>query len=232
MGKGKLKRFKDNDTFDNVFQPRFNELYNTTYYMKGKWASDYFKNNNPIILELGCGKGEYTVALAQKNPNINYIGVDIKGARLWRGAKTAYENKMKNVAFIRSSIELIEAVFDKDEISEIWLTFSDPQPKKAKKRLSSSNFLNKYRKFIKNNGIIHIKTDNKPLYEYSYALAIENQFTINYNSDDVYTDNSLPAEITEVQTFYEKQFLAQGLNINYLEYKLNNKIEIIEPVES
>ncbi len=231
MGKGKLKRFQENDTFTNVFQPNFNELFNTNYSMKGKWRSEYFKNNNPLSLELGCGKGEYTVALAQQNKDINYIGIDIKGARLWRGAKTAYEHGMKNVAFIRASIDLIPSIFDKDEVNEIWLTFSDPQPKKIKKRLSSSNFLNKYRKFIKQNGIIHIKTDNKMLYEYSYALALENNFKIIHNSDNVYNDKNLPPEITSIQTFYEKQFLEKGSNIHYLEYKINNAIEIVEPKE-
>ncbi len=229
MGKDKLKRFKENNTFSNVFQPKFDELFQTDYVMKGKWRTEYFKNNNPLVLELGCGKGEYTVALAQKNQNVNYIGVDIKGARLWRGAKTAHEQQMRNVAFIRSSIELIASAFDKDEVDEIWLTFSDPQPKKAKKRLSSANFLNKYKQFIKQNGKIHIKTDNQMLYEYSKLVAEENNFNIIHSSADVYNHNGLPPELTEIQTFYEKRFLAEGSKIHYLEYEINNKLEITEP---
>ncbi len=231
MGKDKLKRFKENETFGNVFQPKFDEVFRTEYFMKGKWRTEYFKNNNPLVLELGCGKGEYTVSLAQKNKDVNYIGIDIKGARLWRGAKTAVEQNLRNVAFVRSSIELIESVFDADEVDEIWLTFSDPQPKKPKKRLSSANFLNKYKNFIKQNGKIRVKTDNQMLYEYSCAVAELNNFNIIRSSADVYNDDNLPVEVTDIQTFYEKRFLAEGSKIHYLEYEINNDIEIVEAEE-
>ncbi len=231
MGKDKLKRFKENETFGNVFQPKFDEVFRTEYFMKGKWRTEYFKNNNPLVLELGCGKGEYTVALAQKNKDVNYIGIDIKGARLWRGAKTAVEQNLRNVAFVRSSIELIESVFDADEVDEIWLTFSDPQPKKPKKRLSSANFLNKYKNFIKQNGKIRVKTDNQMLYEYSCAVAELNNFNIIRSSADVYNDDNIPVEVTDIQTFYEKRFLAEGSKIHYLEYEINNDIEIVEAEE-
>ncbi len=226
MGKDKIKRFKENSTFNNVFQPKFEEVFRNNYYMKGKWRSEYFKNNNPIVLELGCGKGEYTVELANRNKDINYIGIDIKGARLWRGAKTAIEQKLDNVAFVRSSIDFTKSIFDKDEVDEIWLTFSDPQPKKAHKRLSSANFLNKYKHFIKQNGTIHIKTDNEMLYEYSCDIAKLNNFKIIYKSSDVYNDKNLPIEVTEIQTFYEKKFLEKSCKIHYLEYEINNEIEI------
>ncbi len=231
MGKDKLKRFRENETFGNVFQPKFDEVFRTDYYMKGKWREKYFKNNNPLVLELGCGKGEYTVALAQQNRDINYIGIDIKGARLWRGAKTAVEQNLNNVAFVRSSIDLIASIFDADEVDEIWLTFSDPQPKKPHKRLSSANFLNKYKHFIKQNGKIHVKTDNQMLYEYSCEVAKINNFKIHYNCADVYNNAELPAEVTAIQTFYEKRFLAEGSKIHYLEYEINNAIEMQEAEE-
>ena len=231
MGKGKLKRFQENESFSHVFQPGFKEVYQTDYRLKGKWGSEFFKNSNPVIVELGCGKGEYTVGMAERNPDINYIGVDIKGARLWRGAKIAHEKGMKNVAFVRSTIELIESVFDKDEISEIWLTFSDPQPKRIKKRLSSSNFLNKYKSFLQKNGTIHIKTDNRLLFEYSNALAVKNNFLITFISRDVYNDEHLPEPVKGIQTFYESQFLDKGNKIHYLEYKINDDYPFIEPEE-
>jgi tRNA (guanine-N7-)-methyltransferase len=180
VGKGKLKRFQEMENFDNVFQPEFKEVYQKDYRLKGKWAIGYFKNTNPIIIELGCGKGEYTTGLAEKYPNCNFIGIDIKGARMWRGAKTAFKKKLKNVAFVRTRIDFIESFFGKNEINEVWLTFSDPQPKKVKKRLSSSAFINKYRKFLKENGLIHIKTDSSLLFEYSLALAEENKFFITF----------------------------------------------------
>ncbi len=230
MGKGKLKRFQENEGFNHVFQPGFKEIYQKDYQLKGKWGSEFFQNNNPIAVELGCGKGEYTVGLAERNPEKNFIGVDIKGARLWRGAKTAYEKEMKNVAFVRCTIDLIDSVFAQNEVSEIWLTFSDPQPKRIKKRLSSSNFLNKYKNFLKNEGTIHIKTDSRLLFEYSYALAKENNFFITFMSRDVYEEKTLlPEPVTGIQTFYENQFLEKGSKIHFLEYKIHGKYPFIEP---
>jgi tRNA (guanine-N7-)-methyltransferase len=231
VGKGKLKRFQEMKTFNHVFQPGFTEVYQKDYKIKGKWAAEFFKNNNPIILELGCGKGEYTTGLAQRNPNCNYIGVDIKGARMWLGAKIAFEKQLNNVAFVRTRVDLIESFFGESEISEIWLTFSDPQPKKVKKRLSSSNFLSKYKKFLKKDGLIHIKTDSKLLFEYSLALAEKNKFFITFISRNVYNDENLPESVSAIQTFYEKQFLEEGKKIHYLQYKLNNKSHITEPEE-
>lgn len=217
--------------FKNVFQPGFREVYQNEYRLKGKWAAEHFKNTNPIVLELGCGKGEYTVGLAKRHPNTNFIGIDIKGARIWRGAKTAIEKDLKNVAFVRSSIDLVGSIFDKNEIDEIWLTFSDPQPKKPKKRLSSSLFLNRYINFLKPNGIIHLKTDSNLLFEYTHALVKENKFLINFISRDIYADVELPEPVTGIQTFYEKQFLGEGKKIHYLEFKIVNAPEIIEPKE-
>jgi len=228
VGKGKLLKFSEMKSFSHVLQPGFNEIYEKNYYLKGNWAQSFFGNDNPIVLELGCGKGEYTTGLAEINPCINFIGVDIKGARIWRGAKTAKEKGLKNVAFIRTSIEHISSFFAESEISEIWLTFSDPQPKKPKKRLSSSVFLNRYRNFLKPGALIHLKTDNVLLYEYSLALARVNQFSINFASNNVYSEN-LPEDVLKIQTFYEKQFLAQSKPIHYLEYMLPIDKLVIEP---
>ena len=231
MGKNKLTRFQENENFKHVFQPRFNEVYQKDYYLKGKWATGFFKNSNPIVLELGCGKGEYTTELGSRFPQINFIGVDIKGARLWRGARTAFERNLKNVAFVRSGIELIDSIFGENEISEIWLTFSDPQPKRVKKRLSSTNFLKKYQAFLKREAIIHLKTDNQLLFEYTKALVEKNNLFSNFISTDVYNDTNLPGVVREIQTFYEKQFLNENKKIYYIEFKLDNIIQLIEPEE-
>jgi tRNA (guanine-N7-)-methyltransferase len=231
VGKDKLKRFREIDGYNHVFQPGFKEVYQKDFRLKGKWRSEYFNNSNPIVLELGCGRGEYTVGLAERNPEVNFIGIDIKGARLWRGAKTAHEKNMKNVAFVRSTIDIIDSFFAEEEINEIWLTFSDPQPKRVKKRLSSTKFLNKYKNFLKSDGIIHIKTDSRLLFEYSYALANENNFFITFMSRDVYNEEKLPEPVAGIQTFYEKQFLDKGCKIHYLEYKIHNKHPFIEPEE-
>jgi tRNA (guanine-N7-)-methyltransferase len=229
VGKGKLLKFSEMKSFSHVLQPGFYEVFEKDFHLKSKWAQTFFKNNNPIILELGCGKGEYTTGLAEQNPNKNYIGIDIKGARIWRGAKTAKEKGLKNVAFIRTSIDLIASLFGPEEIDEIWLTFSDPQPKKPKKRLSSSIFLNRYLKFLKAGSIIHVKTDNRLLYEYSLALARINNFNITFSSTNIYSDDNLPETVKNIQTFYEKQFLSEGKAIYYLEYIVPNNISIIEP---
>lgn len=231
MGKGKLKRFRENEGFEHVLQPGFKEVFQKDYKLKGKWRTEFFKNNKPIVVELGCGKGEYTVGLAERNPNINYIGIDIKGARIWRGAKTAHEKGMKNVAFVRISINLIESFFAEGEVDEIWLTFSDPQPKRHKRRLTSSVFINKYKKFLKNDGIVNIKTDSRLLFEYSNALAEINKFKINYLSKNVYNDDSLPEPVTGIQTFYEEQFRGKGHKIHFLQFEISNESEVLEPEE-
>jgi tRNA (guanine-N7-)-methyltransferase len=231
VGKGKLLKFKEMKSFEHVLQPGFDEIFEKDYYLKSKWSECFFKNNNPIVLELGCGKGEYTIGLAIQNPAINYIGVDIKGARIWRGAKIAKEKGLTNVAFVRTSIEHIVSFFGTNEISEIWLTFSDPQPKKPKKRLSSSTFLKKYMNFVCNEGLIHLKTDNRLLYEYSLALAKINNLNITYSCSDIYASSNIPPVVTNIQTFYEKQFLTQGKPIHYLEFKLPGFYNINEPEE-
>jgi len=232
MSKGKLEKFAEVGTFPNVFQ--LPGLFNSAdFNLKGKWHEEYFKNKNPLILELGCGKGEYTVGLAEKFPDKNFIGIDIKGARLWRGSKTAYENKMNNVAFIRTRIDHIEKVFAPDEVDEIWITFPDPQPQKTRerKRLTSPVFLKRYSSILKPNGIINLKTDNLPLYEYSKEVALQQGHEIYAATDDLYKsiekgedayiNNN--AELLQIKTYYEKMFLVQGLKINYLSFKLSSK---------
>ena len=219
--KNKLERFTDNANFDNLFQYSYEEIINGFPY-KGRWANDFFKNNHPIIIELGCGKGEYTVGLAKRNPDKNYIGIDIKGARMWRGLKSAQEKGLTNVAFIRTRINLIEHYFDKNEVSEIWITFPDPQPRefKAKKRLTSPQFLNQYRMFLKKNSTIHLKTDNIIFFEYTKDIIKEEKQKLLFSSYDIY-DESLDNELTQIQTFYEKKWLDHGTKIKYLKFKLS-----------
>ena len=219
-------------TFDNVFQPAVEQVFLKDFEFKGHWASRYFKNNHPIILELGCGKGEYTVGLAERFPNINFIGIDIKGARIWTGAKKAYLEKIPNVAFIRTRIEFVNSFFSPAEVDEIWLTFPDPQLKKKrnKNRLTAAKFLNLYRKFLKDNGIIHLKTDNSILYEYTLELARLNKLKVEFESNDLY-GSEYPEVVYEIQTFYEKQFIEDGLNIHYLQFRLPSGKNIMEQTE-
>lgn len=230
MGKGKIKRFQEFSSYDNVFEPTIEETFNKDYALKGKWNIDFFKNNKPLIIELGCGKGEYTIGLAQKYPDKNFIGVDIKGARMWKGAKQSQELKMNNVAFVRTRIEFIDSIFSENEVDEIWITFPDPQLKKrrAKKRLTSSIFLNNYKKFITSDGIIHLKTDNDLLYLYTLDIIHKNNLTILESTNNLY-QNSSTNEILSIKTFYENQYLEKGKNINYIKFKLNNINEIVEP---
>ena len=230
MGKGKLNNFSEMKTFTNVFQPGFDEVYEKEYKLKGLWKEQYFNNSNPVILELGCGKGEYTIGLAKKHPQYNFIGVDIKGARIWTGAKTALEENIDNVAFVRSRIEFIESFFGKDEVDEIWITFPDPQLKKRrnKKRLTGSRFLTMYRNFLIKDGLVHLKTDNKVLFSYTWELVKINNFDLISGTNDLYgSDFTGPAR--EFQTFYEKQFLEEGLKIRYLQFRINHDDPIQEP---
>jgi len=219
-------------TFDNVFQPAFEQVFQKNFELKGHWAPRHFGNGHPIILELGCGKGEYTIGLAERFPNINFIGIDIKGARIWTGAKKAYLEKIPNVAFIRTRIEFVNSFFSPSEIDEIWLTFPDPQLKKRrnKKRLTAARFLNLYRSFLKDMGIIHLKTDNHILYEYTRELARLNKLRIEYATNNLYGGDN-PELVHGIQTFYEKQFIEQGLNIHYLKFRLPNGKNIMEPEE-
>lgn len=226
--KGKLWKFEENETFSCLVQPSTDEVFGRDYRLKGRWKSDFFRNDKPIVLELGCGKGEYTIGLSSKFPDKNFIGVDIKGARLWRGAKYAEENSLPNVGFLRTRIEFLGAVFAPDEISEIWITFADPQAKKAKKRLTHSLFLNRYRNFLKENGIIHLKTDSRLLHEYTKALVEHNNLKIIESNSDIYGTGRAD-ELLSIKTFYEKQFLAQGIPITYLAFNLDHNTTLSEP---
>ena len=223
MAKKKLIRFDENVTFDHLFQLSYDELMKG-FPLTGKWRRDYFKNDHPVILELGCGKGEYTVGLAQRYPEKNFIGIDIKGARLWRGCKTVQEKELKNVAFIRTKIELIEHYFEQDEVDEIWLIFPDPQPKKinAKKRLSSPQFLKRYGKIMKEGGLIHLKTDNSQLFEYTLEIIQEHQLELVCQTQDLYaSDHKGPAG--DIFTFYEDIFRDKGEKIKYLQFRIKNE---------
>jgi tRNA (guanine-N7-)-methyltransferase len=226
VGKNKLARWTEMKSFRNVYEPSADEVYTKDHSLKGCWNSKVFININPIILELGCGKGEYTVGLATRYPQKNYIGIDIKGARMWRGSKTAHEKNILNVAFIRTRVEFINSFFSEDEIEEIWITFPDPQPKRKNefKRLTSPRFLNSYRKFLKNNGIIHLKTDNKDLYSYTLDLVKSNGLEVIESTDDLYS-GLIENDILSIRTHYEKIFLEKGSRICYLSFRINkNKV--------
>ena len=220
--KKKLRRFRENEGFQNVIQPSRQEVLDGNFKWKGKWP-DLFGNPNPIVLELGCGKGEYTVGLARLNPDKNFIGVDIKGARLWRGAKTATEEDLKNVIFLRTQIELIENLFSENEISEIWLTFPDPQIKykRTKHRLTNPDFLNKYRTVLKDNGEIHLKTDSEFLHGYTLGLLQGSGLEILYSNHNVYKNEGSPEDVLRIQTHYEKQFLDMKKPITYIRFRLS-----------
>jgi len=224
VGKNKLARWNELDSFDNVIQPEIGEVAGKDHPIKGKWNSEIFKNDNQLVLELGCGKGEYTVGLATKFPDKNYIGVDIKGARMWRGAKTSNENKLQNVAFLRTRIEFITSFFTTDEVDEIWVTFPDPHPggKNSNKRLTSPWFLNLYRHFLRNKGIVHLKTDNTELFSYTKSVAEYNEQEILFSSDDLYSE-ALPDDILSIRTHYENIFLKAGLKINYIKFRLDKE---------
>lgn len=223
MAKRKLKKFAEVSSFHNCFFLSFEESRENGLPLKGKWNKEYFKNNNPIVLELGCGKGEYTVGLAKRYPQKNFIGFDIKGNRIHTGAKTAVENKMNNVAFVRTRIDFIEACFSENEISEIWITFPDPQPQKTRvrKRLTNMMFINRYKKIMKTGGCINLKTDSEPFYEYSKEVAVENKFNILDSTNDLYADISLRDEsLTSIRTYYERKFSKKGFKICYLKYEV------------
>ncbi len=226
--KDKLRKFRENETFACLYQPKTEEVLGKDYPLKGKWGSEIFKNDNPIILELGCGKGEYTIALAEKFPDRNFIGIDIKGARLWKGAKYAEEKMLKNVLFIRTRIEFINSLFATGEISEIWITFPDPQLKRARKRLTGTLFLERYKKFLKEDGIINLKTDSKYLHNYTLALAQQNSLDIIEANNDIYGSGRAD-EILSIKTFYEAHYIKRGLEITYLAFRPGNSPQLVEP---
>ncbi|UGS23417.1 tRNA (guanosine(46)-N7)-methyltransferase TrmB [Flavobacterium channae] len=220
--KNKLKRFKENETFVNVFQPTREEVVSDSLPLKGKWRTDFFKNDNPIVLELGCGKGEYSVGLAERFPEKNFIGIDIKGARFWRGAKTAVENGLNNVAFLRTQIELIEHCFEANEVDEIWITFPDPQIKykRTKHRMTNSDFLNRYKKILKPNGLMHLKTDSEFMHGYTLGLLHGEGHEVIYANHNIYKNEGAPAEVTGIQTFYESQYLEVNKPITYIQFRI------------
>jgi tRNA (guanine-N7-)-methyltransferase len=227
VGKNKLAKFEEMKGFEHVIQAPYSSVKDSDFKLKGRWRDSFFRNDNPVVLELGCGKGEYTVELAEKFPGINYIGVDIKGARLWQGAKIALSRELKNVAFLRTNIEIINQFFAPDEVDEIWLTFPDPQMKKTGKRLTSANFLNKYKCFLKAGGVIHLKTDSEFLFAYTCALVHLNKFDVLYETGNLY-ESGINNETLHIKTFYEKQWLSRGISIKYISFRLNEK-SYIEP---
>jgi tRNA (guanine-N7-)-methyltransferase len=227
VGKNKIRKFADLNEFKNVLQVPFRDIFHHDHALRGKWNAEIFKNDQPIVLELGCGKGEYTVGLAKIDGAKNYVGVDIKGSRMWDGAKSALDMGLDNVAFLRMHIEMMNRFFAPGEVSEIWLTFPDPQMKRSKKRLTSALFLDRYRKFLKPGGIIHLKTDSNFFYHYTLEVINANGFEILSNIDDVYAPESV-SPMLQIRTYYEKQWLGRGLNIKYISFIPHQK-ELIEP---
>ncbi len=228
MSKGKLAKFADMAEYPHVFEYPFSVMDEVPFPMKGRWHSDFFKNNNPIVLELGCGRGEYTVGLGRLFPDKNFIGVDIKGARMWSGATESLNAGMTNVAFLRTNIEIIDRFFAPGEVSEIWLTFSDPQMKKATKRLTSTYFMNRYRRFLVDNGLIHLKTDSNFMYTYTCYMVEHNRLPVEFSTDDLY-HSGLVDDILGIRTYYEQQWLDRGLAIKYLKFCLPQDGVLEEP---
>ncbi len=233
MGKDKIKRFKENLTFRCMIQPFFEEVFNKDYKLKGHWNSDFFGNDNPIVLELGCGRGEYTIGLAKRFPDKNFIGIDVKGARMWRGARTATDENIETVAFIRTRIEQIDSFFAQNEISEIWITFPDPQLKKnrIKKRLTGASFLNQYSKFLSEDGTVNLKTDSDHLHLYTKEVISKNGLEQLVANMDIYNaeDGAVPESVTALQTTYEEIYLAEKKPITYLQFKLKRDFEYVSP---
>ncbi len=234
MSKNKLSKFADMAAYPHVFEAPFSALEEGVFEMKGHWGEKFFGNTNPIVLELGCGRGEYTVGLGRMFPDKNFIGVDIKGARMWTGATESLREGLRNVAFLRTNIEFIERFFAPGEVAEIWLTFSDPQMKKVTKRLTSTFFLNRYKNFLQDGGLVHLKTDSHFLFTYTDFLVKENALPVDFQTADLY--HTLEAEHDEevkqilgIQTYYESQWLARGLTIKYMKFHLPQAGELREP---
>jgi tRNA (guanine-N7-)-methyltransferase len=221
MAKNKLKRFVDMARYSNVIEPQFDELFGNSFRLKGQWNKEVFGNDNPIVVELGCGKGEYTIGLARKYPDKNFIAVDIKGARMWVGASEALKDNLLNVVFLRTRIEFIRSCFDKDELSEIWITFPDPQPQKTRenKRLTSLRFLQSYKQILKPEGFVHLKTDSESLFDYTCNVLKQNDFNILLCTNDLY-NSGYTDDILSIQTHYEKIFSEKGFTIKYLKFQI------------
>lgn len=229
--KNKLAKWADNLTFGNVYQPKTAEVLNANYHLKGKWNAEVFKNDHPIILELGCGKGEYAVGLAKHFPNKNFIGLDIKGNRIWKGAKEAFEKNMNNVVFVRTRIDFITSLFNENEVDEIWITFPDPQPKDrlARKRLSSPLFIERYKQVLKPNGIIHLKTDHEGFFRYTLEEIEAHHYhliehTFNLYGEKIADLDEKTREILSIKTFYENLFSQKGHSIHYLKFQVNKQV--------
>jgi len=228
MGKNKLAKFAEMETFPHVFQVASRDvLSGEKFRYAGDWAA-FFRNDNPVILELGCGKGEYTVGLAERFPDKNFIGVDIKGARMWSGARLSLEKGLKNAAFLRTNIEMIHHFFNVGEVSEIWLTFPDPQMKKVTKRLTATNFMKIYQQIVKKDGLIHLKTDSNFMFTYTCEMVKMNQLHEEFLTNDLYAaDNT--AEVPDIKTYYEQQWLSRGITIKYIRFRLPDLSSWEEP---
>ncbi|MCC8071059.1 MAG: tRNA (guanosine(46)-N7)-methyltransferase TrmB [Bacteroidales bacterium] len=230
MGKNKLKKFREMETIDCVMQVPFGVLDAQGFPLRGHWHEDYFHNDNPIIIELGCGKGEYTVGMARLRPDCNYIGIDIKGARMWTGACQARDEGLTNVAFLRTNIELLPAFFAPGEVAEIWITFPDPQMKKVRKRLTSTRFMELYRQVMRDRGVVHLKTDSPFLYTYTRAMTSLNGLEMEADTDNLYESQYLD-DVLSIRTYYEQQWLSRGLPTKYLAWHLPGDGELEEPQE-
>ncbi|KAA6318507.1 tRNA (guanine-N(7)-)-methyltransferase [termite gut metagenome] len=228
MGKNKLRKFADMSTYPHVFEYPYSVMEHVPFKMQGEWNKDFFENHNPIVLELGCGRGEYAVRLGKLFPDTNFIAVDIKGARMWSGASESLEVGMKNVAFLRTNIEIIDRFFAKNEITEIWITFPDPQMKKTTKRLTSTYFMERYRKFLIPSGMIHLKTDSNFLFAYTRCMIEKNRLPVECITDDLY-HSGLANDILSIKTYYEQQWIARGLNIKYVKFLLSEEGVLKEP---
>jgi tRNA (guanine-N7-)-methyltransferase len=228
VAKKKLFRFAEMHTFNNVVHASADDVLNKKHPLYGKWAEKFFGSSKPVVLELGCGKGEYTTGLAELYPELNFLGIDIKGARIWKGAKYANEKELKNAGFLRTRIDFISSFFAPGEIDQIWITFPDPQLKKARKRLTSSVFLNRYREFLKAGGLVHLKTDNPELYHYTLSVIKANGLELLEATDDLYgTDPA--GNVLSIRTYYEQRYLDKGLPITYIKFRIDSQDNIAEP---